>query len=273
LRIYSGMTGSLVWAAKRVRYSCQKMTTELNYKPAYDLQQGLEQTVKWGVMQGQLKSKAHTVTSGEAVKMALSQNRGIGCAYDYVIRGRQISKILTFYSQIENETVKTMLLVESKMKFCPPWEVALLCDRLGIQLHMLEEEKLSSISNRYDLSICVAENLVFKELEQIAAKLKKLSRWTTIIVHNGDNTKFHIGGWNGITARQVTFLRPRYWGYLDVFPLPANIQVFRGKNISTGMNKLLSLTGNLLVRFWPVTEDKIPPPVKKRMAHMIFGMY
>ncbi len=280
VRIYSKLTKKLRYGLNNVVYSCDKAITQLGYKPRVTLYYGLTAYVGWLVTAGYLDSH-YILNKRDAAKESLSGVKGLGCAYDYIIR---LKNIMPLYRKATCGIVSpSLLLVTPYMKFCPPLELAylkhsirnLVIRRVVIPYYaptsLQIQEYLSKHERRkYDLSFYIGEDLSFDALKTLTQKLRDLSRYAAVFIHNGDNT-YHLGDWQGIPEESVRSLEPNGRRHIDIPLIPANIKMgLSHKKSMSRIRHTIMLSLCLIILLISEIEDKFPRILRKKMAHQLF---
>ncbi|MFX1537693.1 MAG: NAD-dependent epimerase/dehydratase family protein, partial [Promethearchaeota archaeon] len=279
-RTYSKLTKKLRYGLNNVTYSCDKAKEQLGYEPKITLDDGFRAYVGWLVTAGYLNSH-YIINKPEAANESLSGFKGVGCAYDYVIRLRTVMPL--YRKAVRGKTDPSLLLVTPRMKFCSPLEIAYLkrsvrnlqMRRLAIPYStptssQIQEYLRAHHNKKYDLSLYVGEDLDFDALRTLTETLRTISNYVGVFVHNGDNT-YHLGHWQGITAESVCSLGPSERKHVDVPLMPANIQMgsFHEKTMSR-LKYTFILSLCLAILLISELEDKFPKVVRKKMAHQLF---
>jgi nucleoside-diphosphate-sugar epimerase len=279
-RIYSKLTKKLRYGLNNVSYSSDKAKVQLGYQPKIFLAEGFRAYVGWLVTAGYLDSH-YIISNSEAANESLSGFKGVGCAYDYVIRLKTMMPL--YRKAVEGKPAPSLLLVTPLMRFCPPLEVAYL-KRLVRNLRIRRvvipyntpnsSQIINCLSNfkneHYDFSLYVGEDLAFNDLKTLAETLQIISGYVGIFIHNGDNS-YHLGHWQGIKEESAYSLAPILIKHIDMPLMPANINIagFHAKSMSRVKHTLvLSLT--LTILLISQLEDKFPKLIRKKMSHQLF---
>jgi nucleoside-diphosphate-sugar epimerase len=280
IRAYSKLTKKLRYGLNNVTYSCDKAKEQLGYEPKITLDDGFRAYVGWLVTAGYLNSH-YIISKPEAANESLSGFKGVGCAYDYVIRLKTVMPL--YRKAVRGKTGPSLLLVTPRMKFCPPLEIAHLKRSVrNLQMRrvvipystptssQIQEYLRAHQNKKYDLSLYVGEDLDFDALRTLTETFRTISNYAGIFVHNGDNA-YHLGHWQGITAESVCSLGPSERKHVDVPLMPANIQLgsFHEKSMSR-LKHAFILSLCLAILLISELEDKFPEVVRKKMAHQLF---
>lgn len=280
IRTYSKITKKLRYGLNNVVYSCDKAKAELSYQPKVFLIEGFRAYVGWLVASGHLNSN-YIINKAEAAHESVSGFKGVGCAYDYIIRLKTLMPL--YRKAVEAKPAPSLLLITPRMRFCPPLEISYLkrsarnlrMRRVVIPYDTPNSQQIKHYLSRfksehYDLSVFSGEDLSFDALKTLADTLRGFSDYVGIFVHNGDNS-YHLGHWQGITSESVISLHPVLRRHVDVPLMPANINM--GGFHSKSMSKLkyasvLSLC--LTILLISEIEERFPKIIKKKMAHQLF---
>ncbi|MBN1682464.1 NAD(P)-dependent oxidoreductase [Candidatus Bathyarchaeota archaeon] len=280
VRIYSKLTKKLRYGLNKISYSCDKAKTQLDYKPKVTLDDGLRAYVGWLLTVGHLDSN-YILNKREAANESLSGVKGLGCAYDYIIRLKTIMPL--YRKATHGKASPCLLLITPYMKFCPPLELAylkrlaknLLIRRVVIPYYeptssQIQKYLMKHENRKYDLSLYVGEDLSFDALKTLTEKLRALSQYVAIFVHNGDNT-YHIGGWKGIPEKSVISLGAIGREHIDVPLIPANIKMgLSHKKTMSAIRKTVMLSLCLTILLISKIENKFPRVLRKKMSHQLF---
>jgi dihydroflavonol-4-reductase len=279
-KTYSKFTKKLRYGLNNVKYSCNKAKEQLGYQPKVNLDDGFRAYIGWLVTDGYLGSQ-YIMNKPEAAGESLAGSKGVGCAYDYVIRLKAVMPL--YRKAVHGKEAPSLLLVTPRMKFCPPLELAYLKGMVG-NLHMrravipyasptssqVKQYLNNQNGKKYDISLYAGEDLDFEALKTLTQELRSLSDYVGIFVHNGDNT-YHLGSWQGISEETVSSLQPSERKHVDVPLMPANIEVggFHDKSMSK-LKRTFVLSLCLSILLISEFENRIPKVVRRRMAHQLF---
>jgi nucleoside-diphosphate-sugar epimerase len=279
-RIYSKLTKKLRYGLNNVTYSCDKVKEQLGYEPKITLDDGFRAYIGWLVTAGYLRSH-YIVSKPKAAHESLSGFKGVGCAYDYVIRLKTVMPL--YRKAVRGKPSPSLLLVTPRMKFCPPLEIAYLKRSVrNLQMRrvvipystpsssQIQQHLKVHHNKKYDLALYVGENLGFDALKTLTEKFRTISNYAGVFVHNGDNA-YHLGEWQGIPVESTHSLNPSEFKHIDVPLMPANIQMgsFHEKSMSR-LKYAFIFSLCLVILLMSELEDKFPTFLRKKLAHQLF---
>ena len=254
----------LAYAANNVRLSIDKAVTQLGYKPRDCWKQGLKETVRYHVANRLLSVRNYPLSPLETMRTALSEQEGLGSAYEYYVKSRILTHQLG--KEIRPESA---LILSFPRKHESTADIAATLNELGVSVRTIKVSKAEDLvpKGRFDVIVAVADS--FENVEEIVSMFRPHSGVIILFANNAENVS-HFEGWAGTPMRRILKAHPISYCYLDCPPFPSGLKVFAGRNPKETRLLRTIMLGLVL---WSKLEGRVPMSVKGRFSHMTSAVY